>query len=83
MRLEDVIQELEARSPRFERLVNVCTHFFGKPRQAGSHQIFKMPWRGDPRVNLQRQKDGKPKPYQVKQVLDALRKLKATGPGGS
>ena len=34
-----------------------------------------MPWQGNPRINLQ--KDGnKAKAYQVKQVRDALKKLK-------
>jgi hypothetical protein len=32
---------------------------------------------GDPRVNIQRGKDGNAKPYQVRQVLDALAKLEA------
>jgi hypothetical protein len=49
---------------------------FGKPRQSGgSHVIFKMPWPGDPRVNLQNDK-GKAKAYQVRQVLLAIDKLK-------
>lgn len=54
----------------------VCTHFFGEPRQGGtSHTIFRMPWEGDPRVNIQRSKTGKAKPYQVRQVLKVLDKL--------
>ena len=41
----------------------------------GSHHIFKTPWQGDPRINLQRV--GKmAKPYQVSQVVRCLRKLK-------
>jgi hypothetical protein len=36
--------------------------------------VFKMPWPGDPRVNIQN-KGGKAKPYQVKQVLTAVKKL--------
>ena len=41
------------------------------PRIRGSHHIFKTPWKGDPRINLQ--KDGKSaKPYQVKMVLKAI-----------
>ncbi len=59
----------------FERLRALCERHFGKPRQSGSHLIFKTPWAGDPRINLQ--KDGsKAKPYQVRQVLAALKKLK-------
>ena len=35
---------------------------------------FKTPWKGDPRINIQ--KEGKmAKPYQVKLVLKALDKL--------
>jgi hypothetical protein len=38
-----------------------------------------MPWAGDPRINLQ--EDGNhAKPYQVQQVIRALRKLKEQGP---
>lgn len=39
-----------------------------------SHRVYKMPWQGDPRVNIQDQK-GKAKPYQVKQVLKAIDRL--------
>jgi uncharacterized protein YoxC len=33
-----------------------------------------MPWPGDPRINIQND-DGKGKAYQVRQVLDAIKKL--------
>lgn len=60
---------------RFEDLARVCNHYFGEPRQQGtSHMVYRMPWRGDPRVNIQND-HGKAKPYQVKQVLAAIRKL--------
>jgi hypothetical protein len=36
--------------------------------------VFKTPWPGDPRVNIQ-DKGGKAKAYQVKQVLTAIKKL--------
>ncbi|QQO10358.1 hypothetical protein [Breznakiella homolactica] len=59
---------------KFEDLLKICIHYFGKPRITGSHHIFKTPWKGDPRINIQ--KDGKmAKPYQVKMVLRALEKL--------
>ncbi|MCL2882630.1 MAG: toxin HicA [Coriobacteriia bacterium] len=59
---------------RFEDLLHICMTHFGEPRIRGSHHIFKMPWVGDPRLNLQ--KDGKmAKPYQVKAVRRALEKL--------
>jgi hypothetical protein len=37
--------------------------------------VFKTPWPGDPRVNIQNDK-GKAKAYQVRQVLEAISKLK-------
>ncbi|NBC14228.1 MAG: toxin HicA [Gammaproteobacteria bacterium] len=59
---------------RFEQLRRLCEHFFGAPRQSGSHLIFKTPWPGDPRVNIQNRR-GRAKPYQVKQVLAAIDRL--------
>ena len=60
----------------YSDLYSVCGHFFGEPRQSGtSHAVFKTPWAGDPRVNIQKSKDGKAKPYQVRQVLKAIDKL--------
>lgn len=60
---------------RFTDLVKVCNHYFGEPRQRGtSHCIYKTPWVGDPRVNIQ-DKQGYAKPYQVRQVLEAIDKL--------
>jgi hypothetical protein len=58
----------------FGDLISLCQHYFGEPRIAGSHHIFKTPWQGNPRINLQR--DGKmAKPYQVAQVKKAIEKL--------
>lgn len=60
---------------RFTELRKVCEYYFGRPRQCGgSHCIFKTPWPGNPRVNIQNNK-GKAKSYQVKQVLHAIQKL--------
>ncbi|HBT94882.1 MAG TPA: toxin HicA [Coriobacteriia bacterium] len=59
---------------RFKDCCAVCTHYFGKPRICGSHWIFKTPWIGDPRINIQ-DCDGRAKPYQVRQVLRAIDKL--------
>ena len=36
--------------------------------------IFRTPWAGDPRVNIQNHK-GKAKAYQVRQVLRAIERL--------
>ena len=61
---------------RFRDLFRVCAEYFGEPRQRGtSHAVFKTPWPGDPRVNIQGEK-GKAKTYQVRQVLAAIDKLK-------
>ena len=57
---------------RFIDLCMICDYFFGAARQKGSsHRIYKTPWQGDPRVNIQNDK-GKAKSYQVKQVLKAI-----------
>lgn len=74
----DKILEQMKREPanvRFGDLHKVCEAHFGKPRNSGSsHLIFKTPWPGDPRVNIQNDK-GKAKLYQVKQVLLAIERL--------
>jgi predicted RNA binding protein YcfA (HicA-like mRNA interferase family) len=58
----------------FKDLLALCKKHFGEPRIRGSHHIFKTPWQGDPRINLQ--KDGKmAKPYQVMDVEKAIEKL--------
>jgi hypothetical protein len=63
------------RDIRFNELCKVCGDFFGEPRQSGSsHRIYKIPWQGDPRINIQNHK-GKAKAYQVKQVLLAIERL--------
>ena len=55
-------------------LHKVCEHYFGPPRTTGgSHAVFRTPWPGDPRVNIQND-HGKAKPYQVRQVLAAIEK---------
>lgn len=60
---------------RFADLMKVCEHHFGPARQSGSsHAVFKTPWQGDPRVNIQNDK-GKAKAYQVRQVLAAIERL--------
>lgn len=66
----------EPSNVKFNDLVKVCTEYFGQPRQSGtSHTIFKTPWPGDPRINIQNCQ-GKAKAYQVRQVLLAIDKLK-------
>lgn len=66
----------------FADLEMVCRHYFGIPRQTGgSHMIFKTPWAGDPRINIQN-REGSAKTYQVKQVLAAIDKLNALAKEG-
>lgn len=75
--IEKILREmkLNPKGVRFSDLKKVCEHYFGTPRQSGSsHCVYKTPWPGDPRVNIQNQK-GKAKPYQVKQVLLAIKKI--------
>lgn len=60
---------------RFRELAAICDRFFGEPRQRGtSHRVYRTPWPGDPRVNIQNER-GMAKPYQVRQVIRALEKL--------
>ncbi len=76
-KVDDIVMGMK-RNPknvRFVELCKVCENYFGKPRyQGSSHKIYKTPWQGDPRINIQNNK-GKAKAYQVKQVLLALEKL--------
>ena len=76
--LEKAIETFEEyeKQIRFLELLKICGQFFGDYRVSGSHHIFKTPWQGDPRINLQKGKDKNAKPYQVRQVLNALRKLR-------
>ncbi len=66
-------------SVRFSDALKVAERYFGAPRKSGSHYIFKMPWPGDPRVNLQEAKGGGAKPYQVRQLLAAIDRLYGLG----
>jgi hypothetical protein len=75
--IEDILAKMR-RNPkgvRFNDLAKICDHFFGKPRKSGtSHRVYKTPWPGDPRVNIQNAR-GKAKAYQVRQVLLAIERL--------
>jgi len=76
-KIEDILVQIKGTpgNVRFTDLCGVCDHFFGEPRQSsGSHRIYKTPWQGDPRINIQNYK-GKAKACQVKQVLLAIEKL--------
>ena len=76
MDISSAITELSAnlKGIKFARLVWICDCFFGDARQrATSHRVYTMPWKGDPRVNIQG-KNGMAKHYQVRQVVKALTK---------
>ena len=75
--IKGIISQMEQNqnNVRFSVLCKVCDHYFGKARQTGSsHRIYKTPWQGDSRVNIQNSK-GKAKVYRVKQVLKAVERL--------
>ena len=65
------------RNITYNDLAKVCEYYFGQPRTTGgSHAVYKTPWPGDPRVNIQNDR-GRAKPYQVRQVLSAIERLEA------
>jgi len=59
---------------RFSDLCRVCDHYFGEFRQKGGHRVYKMPWSGDPMINIQ-DDSGKAKAYQIRQVIKAIERL--------
>ena len=62
---------------RFSDLCRICDEYFGEPRHRGtSHRVYRTPWPGDPRVNIQSDQ-GMAKAYQVRQVIKAIEKLEA------
>ena len=75
--IQKILDAMERSSSnvRFSDLRKVCDHFFERrPSSGGDHETYKTPWVGDPRVNIQNRR-GMAKPYQVKQVLAAVKKL--------
>lgn len=74
---EEILAQMR-RNPqdvRFSDLCKVCERYFGAPSQGGtSHRVYRTPWPGDPRVNIQNKK-GKARAYQVRQVLKAIERL--------
>jgi hypothetical protein len=80
-RVEEIVSKMRRnpRGIRFRDLCTVCDFYFGEARQtAGSHRIYKTPWLGDPRVNIQ-DAGGMTKAYQVRQVLRAIDRLETYG----
>ena len=83
-RVDDIVAEMRRNSKgiRFADLCRVCDFYFGDPRQqSGSHRVYRTPWSGDPRVNIQDHR-GMAKAYQVKQVLKAVDRLENEGNAG-
>lgn len=77
-KIDKIVTEMEKapQNVRFSDLSKICIYYFGEPRNKGtSHYVYKTPWQGDPRVNIQKSKDGKAKAYQVRQVLAAIKRL--------
>ncbi|RLE29186.1 MAG: toxin HicA [Acidobacteria bacterium] len=75
--IDDLIKRMRKNPAgiRFSEVCRVCDHFFGTARQKGSsHRIYKTPWLGDPRVNIQNT-GGQAKTYRVRQVLKAIERL--------
>ncbi|MCP4252624.1 MAG: toxin HicA [Candidatus Scalindua sp.] len=76
-KVDNILAQMK-QSPKNVRFADLClvyNYYFGDARQRGSsHRIYKTPWQGDPRVNIQNNK-GKAKAYQVKQVLMAIERL--------
>lgn len=83
--IDDIVASMRQnpKGVRFNDLVKVCDHYFGRPRTRGtSHRVYRTPWKGDPRVNIQNSK-GKAKAYQVRQVLWAIERLEKDDGKGS
>ncbi len=75
--IEDILVQMKNNpaNVRFADLSKVCKYYFGTARHRdGSHHVYKTPWKGDPRINIQNNK-GKAKAYQVKQALLAIETL--------
>ncbi len=78
--INDILVEMRSHpgGARFADACKVVTSYFGAPRQNGtSHKVWKMPWAGDPRINMQKGKGGLAKTYQVRQAVQAIDKLVA------
>jgi hypothetical protein len=75
--IDDILLQMKQnpKGVQYSDLCKICDFYFGNARQArSSHRIYKTPWQGDPRINIQNDK-GKAKAYQAKQVLMAIKKL--------
>src|SRR5206468_1193205 len=76
--VEDLLAQMKTNpvGVRYAEACKAVEHFFGAPRQNGtSHRVWKMPWPGDPRINLQEGKGGMAKAYQVRQAVAAIERF--------
>ena len=80
MNLQSAIEELRSnpKGVRFADLARICDHFFGEPRQQGtSHRVYPDSLARRPQgEHPEPQGHGKALPYQVRQVIKALERLK-------
>lgn len=79
-KIDTIVTQMRANPTNvlFADACKVATFCFGEPHQSGgSHRVWKMPWPGDPRVNLQRGEGGRAKAYQVRQLIKAIDRLEA------
>ena len=78
-RLTEILEKMRKNPSglRFAEVCRICDHYFGQARQgSGSHRVYKTPWIGDPRVNIQNYK-GYARAYQVRQIIKAIERLEA------
>jgi hypothetical protein len=73
--LDKILSGLSDKNIRFEDLKKVITHFGFVCRIKGDHHIFSKEGIAEI-INLQPLRDGKAKPYQVKQVRNLILKYK-------
>ena len=73
--MAEILAEMRStpKGVRFADGCKVASHDFGAPRRNGtSHNVWKSPRPGDPRINLQAGESGEAKPYQVRQAVAAI-----------
>lgn len=81
MDIDDAIKILKnPKNVKFNDILRICKKFFKGPRISGSHYIFKTSWKQQPLINIQKDKK-MAKQYQVRQIKEALQRLKGTGKG--
>ena len=70
--IADLLQDMRSNPAgvAFTDALRAAEHSCGEARVKGSHPVFRTPWPGNPRVNLQ--KNGKAKACQVRQLLAAI-----------